>query len=172
MHEPVECELKRELHPSDLACSSFCIPFIFGIETSLEIISVRWHAHTHGLVMRWALWKKRLAPPPFPFPFGFRRVVLVSFGEVLMSPSEFEWVLLKSQCIQVSSVWVQVGSSKFNLFKWVQVNPRESKWIQVNPSVSKWIQLTPIESIWIRVNPGGMCILVLVASYKPVLHLA
>ena len=33
---PVGCKLKMELHPSDLGCSSFCIPFIF--ETRMRIL--------------------------------------------------------------------------------------------------------------------------------------
>ena len=45
-----------------------------GSESNREIVSVRSHARTRGLVARSELGKKRLAPPLSLFPFGRRRV--------------------------------------------------------------------------------------------------
>ncbi len=44
----------------------------WGSETNREIVSVRSHARTRGLVVRSELGKKRLGPWLFPFPFWTR----------------------------------------------------------------------------------------------------
>ncbi len=63
-----------------------------GSETNREIVSVRSHARTRGLVVRSEFGKKKLGLVAFPFPFGLRiglrRVILGSFGGVLVSSSE------------------------------------------------------------------------------------
>ena len=52
-----------------------------GSETNREIVSVRSHARTRGLVLRSELGKKRLGWTPFPFPFWRRRVSSSEFWE-------------------------------------------------------------------------------------------
>ena len=67
-----------------------CVSEVGGSETNRAIVSVRSHARTRGLVVRSELGKKKLGLVAFPFPFGRRRVILWSFGGVLVNSSEFK----------------------------------------------------------------------------------
>ena len=76
--------MSKRLWPPDIYTylSNFVEHFLFiiyvsevgGSETNREIVSVRAHARTRGLVVRSELGKKKLGVPLFPFPFGRRRV--------------------------------------------------------------------------------------------------
>ena len=59
-----------------------------GGKLNREIVSVRSHARTRGLVVRWELEKIEPAPTPFPFSLLDQEGISFEFSVVLVSPGE------------------------------------------------------------------------------------
>ena len=73
----------------DPRCLSEASCFIEGWgERNREIVSVRSHARTRGLVVRWELEKIEPAPSPFPFSLFSLEGISFEFSVVLVSPGE------------------------------------------------------------------------------------